>query len=65
MPYKDGCNVMVILAMEKRKVFEQGTSLGIVIPAAMIEQMKIDKGEELTLTLEEKSKGKFISVYKS
>ena len=50
--------------MEDRKVFQQGTSLGVVLPSAFVEKMDLKEGDILTLSLEVRNKGKFIAVYK-
>lgn len=55
---------MALLGREKRILFATGNSLAIVMPAKMVDELNWKEGDELTIDLEEKSKGRFVSVYK-
>jgi len=48
----------------KRNVISFGDSFGTTLPKELIEYLKIQKGDKLVMVGKEKSKGRYIAVWK-
>lgn len=48
----------------KRKIYNLGGSRGVTFPQELIEFLKLNEGDTIRMIGQEKSKGKFIALWK-